>query len=483
MIFHTLSSYGWVILPLLVIYWIAAILALIATDREPSVTIAWILVVCLLPGIGWFLYYFTGRNWEAITKKSKWHKARQSIRLPFMEQIWERYQGQASAFVAANPNQQVDHLVRTMTDQTGIPPMPARDVDVYYDGQTYFPHLLEDLRAAQKFIHMQYFIWEDDELPDQVADILVERIKAGVEVRILNDFIGNLTYTKRGLKRVADAGGTVLSDLTALKQVNYRNHRKITVVDGLVAHTGGINIGQEYIDGGHKYHSWRDTGMRFRGPAVLLMQDLFAQRWFEVDHESLWVSKYFPLDQVGEGEVLVQVAAQGVEDIWDVAADSYRVAISRANEYAWIQSPYYVPTETMNDALIMAAFSGVDVRLMITGVPDKKIAWDAAFTYFKPLIEAGVKVYLYEPGFFHAKMLVTDDVATCVGTMNLDFRSLELHKELMVWIYDRALTLLNKQAFLDDQTQCRRVTLAELEEVDPVKRFKNSAYRLFSRLL
>ncbi|MCL2492001.1 MAG: cardiolipin synthase [Coriobacteriia bacterium] len=483
MLVSSILSQGWIAFPILVLYWIIAILALIATDREPPVTIAWILVICLLPGIGLVLYYFTGRNWEEIARKSKWHKARQSIRIPFMEHILDRYVDSANAFLAANTHTQVEHLIKLMWNQSGVPAIPARDIDIWYDGQSYFPNLLDDLRGAQEFIHMQYFIWEDDELADQVSDILVERLKAGVEVRILNDFFGSIAYSKKGLRRVKEAGGVVLSDITAIRQINYRNHRKITVIDGICAHTGGFNIGQEYIDGGHKYDSWRDTGIRFCGPAVFLMQDLFSQRWFEVDHESLWLSKYFPLDRIGDGDVLVQIAAQGVEDVWDVASDSYKIAISRANDYVWIQSPYYVPTTALEATLETAAFSGIDVRLMITGVPDKKIAWDAAFTYFRPLLMAGVKIYLYETGFFHSKMIVTDDIASSVGTMNLDFRSLELHKELTVWMYDKKIALRNKQAFLDDRMHCRKVTLAELDEIGPIKRFENSAYRLLSRLL
>jgi len=480
---NLILTYGWTLLPLLVVYWVLVIAALIAMDREPTVTIAWILVICLLPGIGLVLYYFTGRNWRAITQKSKWHKARQSIRLPFMQRLFEHYEPLSRAFFDANPHQQIERLVTSMWNQTAVPALPARDVEVFFEGATYFPRLLEDLSNATRSIHMQYFIWEDDALCDRIAQILVERLERGVEVRILNDFFGCMGYSKRGLRRVQDAGGTVLSDITALKQANYRNHRKITVIDGMVAHTGGVNIGQEYIDGGPKYSAWRDCALRFKGPAVLQLQDLFCQRWFEVDHESLWLPRYFPIDEVGGGDTFVQVAAQGVEDRWQVATDSYRTAIGGAKDYVWIQSPYYVPTDSIHDALIAASFAGVDVRLMITGVPDKRIAWDTAFTYFGPLIEAGVRIYLYEPGFLHAKMLVTDDIACAIGSMNLDYRSLKLHKELMIWMYDRSLALQCKQAFTHDQAQCHRVALADLADIGASQRFRNSLYRLLSRLL
>jgi cardiolipin synthase len=481
----TVSSIALGTIPLfvLVVYWVAVIVMMIAMDRDPSITIAWILVLCLIPGLGLVLYYFTGRNWSEISKKSKWHKARQSIRIPYMSGIYEKYKEQAQEFLDSEHSVQQEHLVRTIWNQTGTPPLPARDVEYWTAGADYFPVLLDDLRNAKKYIHMQYFTWEDDELARSIADVLIERLKCGVEVRILNDFFGSITYSKKDLKRVRAAGGTVLSDVTALNKINYRNHRKITVVDGVIAHTGGFNIGQEYIDGGDRYEMWRDTGLRFKGPAVLKMQDLFAQRWFEVEHQSLWVEEFFPVDKVGQGDTLLQVAAQGVEDVWHSATSSYEVAISRANEYVWLQSPYYVPTPDLEEALINAAFAGIDVRLMITGHPDKKIAWDAAFTYFKPLIESGVKVYLYEAGFLHAKAIVTDDLAVAIGTMNLDTRSLLLHKELVVWMYDRELATSYKEVFLNDLLSCRRITIDELNAIKPLRRFRNSAYRLTSRLL
>lgn len=493
-IFALLNSFeasGQITSGLFLIYIVCVIISLIASDRDPSTTIAWILIMILLPGIGVVLYYFTGRNWPAIARENKWYIARQSVRLPFMKNIWGHYEALVEKIPGSKGQEinsegltrQIRHIVHTIWRQTDVPPMPARDIEIWASGEEYFPHLIEDLSKAQESIHMSYFIWEEDVLTDKLADVLVERLKAGVEVRILNDFFGCIAYTKKGLDRVKAAGGVVRSDITAINKANYRNHRKITVIDGVLAHTGGVNLGQEYIDGGKAYDSWRDTGMRFRGPAVMELQDLFCQRWFEVHHNSLWTDKYFPIDKIGEGDKWIQIAAQGVEDEWQSSTNAYEVALACAKDYVWIQSPYYVPIDTIHDGLINAAFAGIDVRLMITGVPDKKIAWDAAFTYFETLIKAGVKIYLYEPGFFHAKAIVTDDTASAVGTMNLDVRSLLLHKELMAWMYDKDLALQNKQIFLDDMEHCREVTLEELLEGSNWDRFKKSGFRLMSRLL
>ena len=468
---------------LLALYWIVVVIALVAEDRDPSSTLAWILILSLLPVFGLVLYYFLGRDWAGITSKSKWLRARESIRVPFMHEIWALNAAEVDSFYAQEGLDVSHEVAHAIWAQTHVSPLLARDIDIWPSGEEYFPHLIEDLQAAQETINMQYFIWEEDELTDQVAEVLLERLAAGVEVRILNDFFGNIFYSKKGLKRLKAAGAYVLSDMIAIKQANYRNHRKITIVDGVVAHTGGINLGQEYIDGGKRYDSWRDTGMRLKGPAVFALQDLFCQRWFEVDGASLYREKFFPLEKVGTGDVLTQVAAHGVEDYWRASARAYEVAISSADRYVLVQSPYYIPTESMEDALINAALAGVEVHLMITGVPDKMVAWYAVFSYFERLLRAGAHVHLYESGFFHAKSITIDDECSAVGTMNLDVRSLYLHKELMVWMYDREIALRNRAIFERDREECREVSLDEIERMRFITRFRNSAARLGSKLL
>jgi cardiolipin synthase len=254
----------------------------------------------------------------------------------------------------------------------------------------------------------------------------MERLKAGVEVRILNDFLGNIQYKKDQLRALRDAGAKWSSDQAQIGKLNYRNHRKITIIDGVIGHSGGVNIGQEYIDGGSKYPTWRDTGVRLTGPAVLRLQELFSERWFEVEKESLFADKYFPEWQGDPGSIMTQVVAHGVEDLWHSSARAYEIAIAQADKRVLIQSPYYVPTESMQEMLVNTALSGIEVHFMMTGWPDKKIAFNAAKTFWKPLLEAGAHVYLYDKGFFHAKSMVVDGQATAVGTMNMDTRDLVL---------------------------------------------------------
>ena len=377
----------------------------------------------------------------------------------------------------------VGRIVELVEQKVGAPPLPARTCDVYGDGQEYFDVLLADLASAKRFIHMNYFIWEKDELTARITEILMDRIAAGVEVRILNDLLGCLEYSGAELRALKKAGAQVGYDITQLARVNYRNHRKITVVDAEIGHSGGFNIGQEYIDGGKKYPAWRDTGIRLTGPAVADLEKLFDMRWYEVFDEDLFDASYYPDPALPPGEIMVQTVHQGYDDPWNSVTRSYQLAISGARDRIQLQSPYMVPDPTTFDVLINAAAGGVQVDFMTTAWPDKKVPWWAAESYFEPLLAAGVRIWLWEPGFFHAKTLTVDGVATAIGTLNLDMRSLRVNKELMVWAYDPAVVAESERLFLEDLRACREVTLDEVRGWPRGRTFRNSTFRLLSHLL
>ncbi|HQH21247.1 MAG TPA: cardiolipin synthase, partial [Thermoleophilia bacterium] len=349
--------------------------------------------------------------------------------------------------------------------------------------------LKEDLAAARRFIHLQYFIWERDRLTAELVPILLDRLAAGVEVRIMYDWIGSIRYSKTELRQLSSAGAKVEADVTDLLRINYRNHRKIAVIDAEIGYTGGMNIGQEYIDGGDRFAAWRDTHLRLTGQAVAALEKLFAARWFEQrkdrGDEDLFGPAYMPApdpDAVATG-TLVEVAAQGVEDPWSAARRAHMVAIGQAEESVWIQSPYFVPDYSIYDVMINAALSGIDVRLMMTGIPDKPVALWAAQTYYRKLLDAGGRVFTYQAGFFHAKTIVVDGAVAAVGTMNMDQRSLRLHKEMMLWVFDRGFARQVADQFRVDMESCHEVTLEDVLSVGRLRRFRNQAARLFSNVL
>lgn len=277
-IFGNLADYsGWIALALGV-YWLSVILIIVSQNREPSLTLAWILVLVALPILGLLIYFFAGRDWGKITPKSRWFTEWRKIRFPYMDAFYKRYARYAEAARRRYEGTNVEGVISAIQKQQFAPPLPADDVRIYASGEEYFPVLIQDISKAQRFVHMQYFIWERDELTTKICDALMQRVKAGVEVRILNDYLGNIRYKKDQLKALKEAGAKIGSDVTQIGKLNYRNHRKITVIDGEIGHSGGVNIGQECIDGGTKYPTWRDTGLRFTGPAVGELQKLFAVR-------------------------------------------------------------------------------------------------------------------------------------------------------------------------------------------------------------
>ena len=359
--------------------------------------------------------------------------------------------------------------------------LPAATLEIFTTGAEKFARLKQDLAAAQRFIHVEYFIWERDELTAEITALLLDRLAAGVEVRIMYDYVGCISFKKDELKRLAAAGAVVSADVTTAMKLNYRNHRKMVVIDGDVGYTGGMNMGQEYIDGGSRFATWRDTHLRYTGQAVAELQKLFAMRWFEDEHVDLLRDEYMPApDGSGEAGVLTQTVAHTVEDPWEACRRAHMTAIAGAQRSVRIQSPYFVPDEAMFETLINAAQRGVDVRLMMTGKVDKRLPFWAAQTYYAPFLEAGGRIHLYEAGFFHAKTIAVDSLFGAVGTMNMDVRSLRLHKELMVWIYDEAKALEMEQTFERDLEHSREVTPADLETVSAGARFRNSFARLFS---
>lgn len=479
-----ITSMPAILAAVLLVYWIVILVVLINDGRDPTATVSWVVLLAVLPGLGLVLYFFFGRNWKKKMMKSAWAKEIPRVSEPTLRRVRERYAAEADnarAWVSENGYGDLPHLIE-FSDRSV--PLPAYDVDIMPSGAEKFDKLLVDLAKAKDTINIQYFIWERDELTARITAVLLERISAGVEVRMLNDFIGNIQYKKDEIRRLRAAGAHVKYDVTELSKVNYRNHHKIVVIDGVLGYTGGINVGQEYIDGGSRFPSWRDTHVRFTGPAVADLQKLFAYRWHERTHESLFTERFFPLEYpVGSQCSVAHTVSTSAENPWEPARRAHVVAMGLAKKRIWIQSPYFVPDDALNETLINVALSGVDMRIMLTGWVDKKIAWYAAESYFRPVLKAGARIFHYNAGFLHAKTMTIDGALCCIGTMNLDVRSLKLHKELMVWFYDPLLAEEHERIFEKDLESCEEITLDQLDALKPLHIFRDSAARLGSDLL
>lgn len=480
----TLGSSGWLVFDLVILlYWAFVIILIVAEDRDPTAALGWLLVLVSLPFVGLVIYFFFGRNWPVISQRSAKVKHVKATTASFMKGVHGRHRERALAFTGALARPWVQRNVNLIEKTVATPPMPVRTCEVYGDGAEYFDVLLADLAGAKRFVHMSYFIWGRDELTARITATLLDRLAAGVEVRILNDFVGCLTYKKDELKRLEAAGAMIGSDLTGIARLNYSNHRKITVVDAEIGHSGGFNVGQEYIDGGKRFPAWRDTGIRMTGPGVADLEKLFDMRWLEAQQENLFDARYFPDPALPSGEIMVQTVHHGHDDPWHSVTRSYQVAISGARDRIQVQTPYFVPDPTTMDVLLNAAASGVQVDLMTTSWLDKKFPWWAAESFFEDFLEAGGRIFQWQKGFFHAKSITIDGEACAIGTLNLDIRSLKINKELMVWVYDRDIAAQHEQIFLNDLRDCRELTLDEVHSWGRVRRFRNSFARLFSNLL
>ena len=350
---------------------------------------------------------------------------------------------------------------------------------------------MADIEAAEKSIHMEYFIWRSDELGERIRAALERKVAEGVSVRLLFDGWGSFGRISFSYRRALRAAGIEyayfldLSNPVARLKINYRNHRKIAVFDGRVAYTGGMNVGQEYIDGGKHFEAWRDTHLRIEGSAVSMLQALFLIDWRNSGKQLLAHELLFPELPSAEsrGGIPIQIAISGPDSVWDGIRLHYTELINGAREEILIQTPYFIPGEEVEQAMISAALRGVSVILMTVGIPDHHIPFWAAQTYFTRLLEAGVEIYQYQAGFLHSKVLIQDRKIASVGTCNVDIRSFVLDYEVNTVMYSPEEALNHANRFFEDVSECSKVTKEQLIEKKTLVRFRNSVARLFSPLI
>jgi cardiolipin synthase len=463
---------------------IGLILMLVYEERDPSTTLAWGLILVLFPGLGILLYVLFGRNWRNIGKSDRKRIAALARGDETLAPIYSRHADAARVLETIDPPL-VGRLVAAIRAQNHTEPLPCTDLEIFASGAEKFDLLYRDIESARHHVHLEYFIWEQDDLTRRFCTLLEEKVREGVEVRVLYDWVGSIGHGKRQLKALRKRGGHVAADAAKWTKLNYRNHRKIAVVDGRVAYTGGMNMGQEYIDGKPRYASWRDTSIRFGGPLVADLQRLFAERWLRVTEEDLFSSAYFPaLDHTpSSNTVWAQVVHSGPEGHWEAVRNAYLIAIASAEERIQVQSPYFVPDQAIEDALISQALAGVDTRLMMTGIPDKRIPWWAAETYVDDFAEAGGRVLHYTAGFFHPKTLTVDGSVAFIGTTNFDIRSFSLHDELSIVFYDEGVAASQDAIFEEDLANSAEYTLEDTLAISRQQRLRNAMARLSSRVL
>jgi len=475
-----------------ILYFVLAIglsIQLLLDNKTPQSTFAWILALFLIPYAGAVIYLMGGLNW----------RRRKLVKIRPEEVFGERMKDLLAeqALQIQDSYSQIGSdisKILTITMKTGNAIVTQNNtLEIYHSGKEKFERLFEDLESAKDSIHMEYFIFRDDEMGNRIIDILERKANDGLEVRFLVDGAGSRpTFTRKGRRRFKKSKVQFRNFLDPANiitawLINYRMHRKIVVIDGKIAYTGGMNLAAEYITGFPRFESWRDTHLRFsEGGAVVLLQSVFIADWVNsggiIDSYGQYIDGH-ACDKKTNRLLPVQILCSGPDSHWFSIHKLFLTMISNANTKVMIQSPYFVPDESIAAAMETAALSGVEVSLMMTGKADKYVPFWVAHTFFEPLLLAGVKIYLYEAGFFHVKSLIIDDIMATVGSCNVDQRSFFLDYELNTVMYDQKTAMRLAAQFEQDLESCRQFTLEDYRSIGRLKRFRNSAFRIVAPLL
>ena len=467
---------------LMTLMWIliaVAIIHVVLDNRQPAKTMAWAMVIFFVPVVGVVFYLFFGMNHrkeKLISQRSVDQLSKRSM-LGFVEQhdlhVPERYKPLVDLFVNQNLS------------------LPFKDnqVDIMTDGYAFFPELLKDIAAARHHIHIDMYIIEDDALGRLMTDALIDKAKSGVEVRIIYDDVGCWKVKHSFFEKMRESGIEIVPFLPVrfpsfTSKVNYRNHRKLVVIDGVIGYVGGMNIALRYVKGTGS-QPWRDTMLRLTGGIVYSLQRSFLVDWYFVDRTLISDRKYYPpLDTTVENSCLAQLVTSGPTAKYPEIMQGYVRAITAARHYVYIETPYFLPNEPVLFALKTAAMAGVDVCLLCPYHSDARYTEWASRSYLRELSEAGARIFLYETGFMHSKLMIVDDSLSTCGSTNVDFRSFENNFELNVFIYDEGTALRLKKIFHDDLSHSIPLTsIPSWNRPHFFKRLWESFARLLSPLL
>ncbi|WP_018658887.1 cardiolipin synthase [Allofustis seminis] len=460
-------------------------------DRKRDITAvwAWLLVLILLPGIGFVIYAFFGRKLSK--KEIEQLKAQEQAGLtPYIAEHQELVNNQKERLENESyfTNIQVSQA-RLFLNMSNVPVSAENHVTLITDGKDKFKRLLEDIRQATDHIHICYYIFKFDMIGSEIIDALRQKAEEGVEVRLLVDPVSGRYLRGRMVQELRTLGidvawsfGQRLSILNF--RLNYRNHRKIVIIDGKIAYTGGFNVGDEYLGKVKKFGYWRDTHLKIQGNAVPYIQSRFFMDWNASAPQSLltYDKKYFPTPEK-IGDTSLQVISSGPDSDREDIKVGYLNMISSAKEYIMIQTPYFIPDDALMEAIRIAIFSGVKVKLMIPCKPDHPFVYTATLSYVENLVELGAEVYLYENGFIHAKTIVIDDKIVSVGTANFDIRSFKLNFEMNVFMYDEQLAQEQAALFSQDIEKSSQLTLEDINQWSGWYVFKQQFSRLLSPIL
>lgn len=454
--------------------------------RDPKTIWTWLLVLYFIPVLGFLLYLLIGQD----MRKSKMFKNKeledvvQSAVLKQEQKVKNKRIFNDDGKLSRYHDLVMYNLAAAKSVYTD-----DNDVEIYTDGKEYFAHLYEAVSTAKEFIHIQSYIIKNDELWQALEKLLYKKVKEGVQVRILYDSMGCRKMGKQDWERIQRKGIQVGEFFPAFfkrlhLRINYRNHRKIIVIDGTSAYVGGFNIGREYLGLDKKFGYWRDTHLRISGSAAVSLHVRFILDWNYATKQNLFENENLVHEFVpGQGKEGVQIISSGPDTQNQEIRDNYQKLIGKARDHVYIQTPYLVPDEIIVNEIKMAAYSGIDVKIMIPCKPDHPLVYWATYSYVGELIDAGVKCYTYDNGFLHAKGVMSDGLVCSYGTANMDVRSFALNFEVNATIYSQKTTSKLEKIFEEDLEYCTEITPEVYAKRSLAIRIKEQFSRMFSFIL
>ncbi|AET68344.1 phosphatidylserine/phosphatidylglycerophosphate/cardiolipin synthase [Desulfosporosinus orientis DSM 765] len=456
---------------------------IILENRSPGNTVTWIFILALFPVLGLILYILFGKSTHGPMFHGKHYQDN-----PINRWVSQQQFAIKNKELLSHREMNFDLKLLNLHLNSGFAPLTINNqAEILLNGGEKFKALFYALEKASHHIHLSYFIFNDDEIGEDVLKILSRKVTEGVAVRVILDGMGSLSISGTMMRRMKTAGIQAkwffpIQFPYLTSKLNLRYHRKIVVVDGSIGFIGGLNIGDEYLSRDSKLGFWRDTHLKLQGEAVHAIQAVFLNDWYYVTRQQIKGEHYFPKTKISQ-MLPIQILASGPDSKWNSILYSFFSSITMAKESIYIETPYFIPDQSLIIALKTAALSGLDVQLIVQGIPEHKFTYLAMNSYFEELLQAGVKIFQYMKGTLHAKILIIDNHLALVGSANMDIRSFFLDFEISAFIYDPIITeeLINYYDL--DLKDCNKVILEEFQHRSSIEKFKESSARLLSSLL
>lgn len=471
---------------ILVFNFLFVVLMIFRERKKPEIIVSWLLLVCFLPIVGFVFYVLFGSGLSFKNKKMLRRKI-------FYDDKYQNFYRQVVEEETVIKSKRVSNLIKYNLINSKAVPTFNNNIKFFVDGKAKIESLIDDIKKAKHSINMEYYIFSDDFVGEEVMQALCDKAKEGVKVKLIYDSVGCLGAPRRFFRKLKKAGGEVKEFFPPLfyirlvnLKMNYRNHRKIAVIDGKIGYVGGINIRKDHLGYKKKVSPWRDAHIRVKGQAVYALQNTFFNFWQFCNNKNIETQKYinegyFPKFKK-QGDVISQIITSGPNNDTDNIKETMIKMISIAEKQIILQTPYFVPDEMFLNALKQAVLSGVKVKIMLPQKPDKKIVYLASLSFVKSLIEVGAEVYLFK-GFLHSKALIVDGYAMCLGTANADYRSFSLNFEIDMVLYNSKKVEEYLKLCEIDFAESQKINLAFYKKKHVFSKIGQTLIRLFAPIL